>query len=549
MSPAPGRLETAGLLLRLRFTLFLRGRRGRGWLGAGLAALLALALSLLLAAAVYQLLTRVPGIRTEPLWTAFSLALLSFLLGVFWILWPVVAAHIDESSELRRFQPFPVRPGRLYLVHTLVALVEPAALFFYPLLAGLGLGVYTLLGGTAPLLVVCLLAFAWMNVAGGRFMQNLFLNLMSSRRSGEMLAGGFLLLLGLAALLPPVDVSWLTDRLQGISSSPRDLNLLLHTTRALARTPPGWLAVGLTAAAAGLTGRALAAAALMVVAGALAWVLGLLLLKRYSRGGRGWQLLPARRPSTRLRPGRFAGPITLLLMRLELGRLLGNPKARLTFAVPFFLLILLKILGGVELARYLWGSSWAALLWTVLGAYQLAVFAGQFLVNGFGYDGPAVRLLLLQPLPLRRWLCGRNLAQAAFALLQFAGLGILVLLMPGAGGRALVLPLAGFPFALFLCLAAGNRLSILHPRRFHFDLSRRDRPPAGASAAMLALLAGCGLVVAAMLVLAGGSWTRAGLLLAPLPVLGLGLWLASLSASARLLHRQRERLLHELVSD
>ena len=65
----------------------------------------------------------------------------------------------------------------------------------------------------------------------------------------------------------------------------------------------------------------------------------------------------------------------------------------------------------------------------------------------------------------------------------------------------------------------------------------------------LALLAGCGLVVAAMLVLAGGSWTRAGLLLAPLPVLGLGLWLASLPASARLLHRQRERLLHELVSD
>ena len=49
MSPAPGRLETAGLLLRLRFTLFLRGRRGRGWLGAGLAALLALALALIFA--------------------------------------------------------------------------------------------------------------------------------------------------------------------------------------------------------------------------------------------------------------------------------------------------------------------------------------------------------------------------------------------------------------------------------------------------------------------------------------------------------------------
>lgn len=549
MSTAPGRLESAGLLLRLRFTLFLRGRQGRGWLGAGLAALLALSVSLLLATAILWLFTHVGGIRNEPLWTAFTLALVSFLLGIFWLLWPVVAAHIDESSELRRFLVYPLPPARLYLVHTLVAMVEPAALFFYPLLASLGWGVLAVLGGSVPLALTCLAAFAWMNVAGGRFLQNLFLNLMSSRRSGELLAGGFLLLLGLAALLPAVDVSWLTERLQGVSSSPRDLSILLHTTRALACTPPGWLAVGLAAAAAGLTGRALAAAFLMVVAGALAWVLGLLLLKRYSRGGRGWRLLPVRRPSARLRRGRFTGSPTLLLARLELGRLLGNPKARLTFAVPFFLLILLKILGGVELARYLWAMAWAALLWTILGAYQLAVFAGQFLVNGFGYDGPAVRQVFLVPLPLQLWLRGRNLAQAAFALLQFAGLGLLVLLMPGASGRALILPLTGFPFALFTCLAAGNRLSLRYPRRFHFDLSRRDRPQAAASATMLAVLATCGLVVTAALVGAGGSWLKAGLLLAPLPVLGVGLWLASLPGAARLLSRQREALVHELAGD
>jgi ABC-2 type transport system permease protein len=544
--------ETLRLVLGLRFRLAARRLTGRGALGALLGGLVAAGLSLGLGWGSYLLFGRIEGIQASPVWTAFTLGLWCFLLGLFWVIWPVVAAQVDEAYELGRFLRFPVRPLRLYGLMTLVGLVEPAVLFFYPALVGAALG---LSRGLAPgwgFSAGLMLAYTLMLVATGRALLNLFLNVMVSRRSGEILFVAFLLLLSLAALLPPVDAAWLFERLGSLGGTGADLALLANTASALAATPPGLLARGLAAAAAGETQAAWGALLTMLALGGTAWLVGLWLLKRYYRGGRGLRFLPVRPPAP---PAPVATGWRLpwlsdaasAVFETELKALVSNPKARLLFAVPFFLVIILKVVGGAALLAWAWGGAWTAMLLAVLGLYVLSVLGGQLFANAFGYAGQAARWPFLTPAPLRDWLVGRNLAQAAFALAQLVGLGLVVLLlMPGASARLLGLPALLLPTALCLLLGVGNLVSIRHPRRFHHQLSRRDRP---AAAAVMWTLGALGAMALAGLGALGvyGDGLALHLALGWLLVLAVIAYRALLKVAARRLGEGREHVIQAVT--
>ncbi|HUU00962.1 MAG TPA: hypothetical protein VM425_05940 [Myxococcota bacterium] len=553
---APGLLATIGLLTGLRFRLFARRLTGRGLVGTFMALLFALGISLGLGVGAYLLFGALPQIASSPVWMAFALSMFVFLVSLFWVIWPVIAAQVDEAYELGRFFCYPVRPLRLYLVQTLAALFEPSVLFFYPAIIGAGIGLsQTLAPGWAATLGL-MSAYVFMNVACGRCLQNMFLNLMTSRRSGEFLFAAFLAFLGLAAFIPPVDASWLFGRLGAFGSTPQDMALLVNTARALGSTPPGWLAVGLAAARAAEPRALYSSAALMLSVGGAAWLLGLWLLKRFYRGGKGFRLLPsrARRKDPRawasagIKPA-FISDTLWAIFTKELRTLFRNPKARLLFAVPFFLLILLKVIGAPQLFRYLWGEAWFAMLLAVLGFYVLAVLAGQFFSNGFGYDGYGVRQVFLLPASLRHWLIGRNLAHGLLALVQFIGLGILLFVfVPGAPQRGLALPFLAFPFGLLVALGAGNLLSIHNPRRFHFDLSRRDRPVGASFAWMLVTLGACLVLVMAAMGISGGSPALLWLTMAALPPVGFFFYMLLLPRARRRLSAEQERIIEVITA-
>ncbi len=551
----PTPLDTMRLVLGVRFLLFTRRFGGRGLLGSAIGGIFAAGLATGLGTGAYLLFSAVDAIAGHPVWMAFSLGLFTFLVGLFWVIWPVIAAQVNEAYELGRFFRFPVRPMRLYGIQTLAGLVEPSVLFFYPVLAGALLGLSRSLrpGWEASIgLTAC---FVLMCVATGRCLLNLFLNIMTSRRSGEILFAVFLGLLGLAALIPPVDASWLFERLSGFGDSPEDLTLLANAARALGATPPGLLARGLAAAAGGETADVLGAAALMLTCAGIAWLLGMWLMLRFYRGGRGLRLFP------RLRAGRREGApdpsgwkiplvqeVTSAVFEKELRTLVSNPKGRMLFAVPFFLLIILKIVGAGQLFHYLWGDAWAATLWAFLGLYVLSVLGGQLFVNGFGYDGHAVRWAFWQPQPLRVWLLGRNLAQGVFACVQMAGLGcMLFALIPGAGPRLLALPPASFACGLLVMLGLGNLLSVRYPRRFHFSLARRDRPATAAFMWMLIALGGCALLVLAALGLSGQGPLALHLALAGLVALGAIVYRLLLPVAERRMALQREALIEAVT--
>ena len=543
------------LVLSLRFRLFARAITSRGLLGTLVAVTVALALSLGLGVGSFLLFSAVEGIYQNPVWMAFSMGLFFFLLGLFWVIWPVIAAQVNEAYELGRFFTYPVRPGRLYLIQFLTGLLEPSVLFFYPALVGAVLGIARThpIGWGLPVLLV--LAYTLMNVACGRGLQNLFLNVMTSRRSGEILFVGVLLFLGLSAFLPPVDASWLFERFGEFGTSPEDLAVLAQTARALGNTPFGWVAMGLAAAGAGEMRVVVGTLAMMILTGAIAWLLGLWLLKRFYRGGRGFKLLPSRRRSpvseSRGMMGwklPFVSELTSTVFIKEIKMLISSPKARLLFAVPFFLLILLKIIGAPQLFLYLWGDAWASVLLALLSLYVLSVLSGQFFSNGFGYDGTGVRQVYLSPADMGSWLKGRNLAQGIFAVVQFLLLGLLVhLLMPGTTLKALALPVCAFPFGLLVMLSVGNLLSARYPRRYHFTLARRDRPVGASFIWSLAVLGTCALVTLALAGIAGARPLALWLSLSVLPILGVAVYKILFPVALRWTLAEKENIVGALA--
>ncbi len=555
----PSFLATVGLIVGLRFRLLARRITSAGWLGGLITGGAMIAVAGGIGAGGYLLFARLAILQHSRIWMAFFLGLYCFLLGVFWVLWPVIAAQVDDAYELGRYLHYPVRPARLYAIQTVAGLAEPSTLFFYPALVGAGLGLTESLAPGGPATVALMLCFTVMNVCAGRALLNLFLNVMASRRSAEILFSGFLVALGLAALLPPVDTSWLTARLEALgTAAPEDLGAIVQAASGMTDTPPGWLAYGLRASAMGRTGTAIKTALGMLALAGLCWGVGLLLLKRFYRGAR--PLFRRRRPPTPAptphpeRPGPLGWRLpglsapTAAVLELELRTLVRSPKGRLLFAMPFFLVILLKLVGAAPLLSHLFGTRWTALLLTALALYVLASLAGQFFANQFGYDGHAVRRLWLHPAPLSAWLTGRNLAHGLFATAQMVTLGGLVyVLLPDPRAAGLLLPLSVFPFGLLLLLGVGNLLSIHHARRFHFDLSRRDRP-AAATFVGLALTLGLGTVLTAGLreVALGLGWPEESLL--PLLwAIGIAGYRALRPRAERALAQDREQLIHAVT--
>jgi len=349
-----------------------------------------------------------------------------------------------------------------------------------------------------------------------------------------------------------VDASWLFERLAtGEAATADDLREIALAADALADTPPGWFGYALRAAVRGHTGTALKAAAGMVVVGALAWAVGLALVQRFYRGARGRRRAPAAPPAPTA-PRAWAlpglGPDTAAVAERELRTLFRNPKVRMLVAMPFFLVLLLRIFGAGWILRYGFGPPWAAVLVSLLVGYALAVASGPLLANAFGYDGPAVRLMFLLPAGPRAHLVGRNVAHGVLLVGQSVLLGALVLLvLPGATLRGIALPVFGLAFALPVLLGLGNQLSLAYPRRAHLSLTRRDRPPVLSAAAMLLALAACGGITSALHVLATRLDLPPAVLLAPLPVLGVAFYVQATRRAAVRLVADRERLIEAIT--
>lgn len=494
-----------------------------------------------------------PAIAASPRWSSFVLRLICFLVSTVFVVWPVLSAGVDEHSELSRFATFPIRPIELFVASSISGMVEPRALVFYPAVIGSALGYAAqrpLPGLEAGFLITAFFVF---NVAWGRAGLTLVLNVLRHRRSAEILGVLFLGGLFLASLAPPVDMTWLRSlfeeggALAGLDKV--DDKFVVATSAALARIPPGGLAVGLEALARGNPQRAFVELLGLLFWAGLGFALAFWLLVRFYRG----TARPAKPREERLRGRSRArdGALWALLDR-EASDFIRNPKARLLCSVPFFLCILLRLVHARDLAAAGLGPAADAWLVAVLCSYAALVVGANFAQNVFAYDGAGLALLWAAPVPLRTLFVAKNAVHALGTFIVAVALtAVYAVYVHPLGlfevGVGLLAPLAQLP----VLLASGNFLSVLAPRKFHASLRRRDRPPAlatflGLAAALLAMTP-TGLVLRSL----EGQRPGPGhlLALAATAILGWVLWALALPRAVTLLEGRRETVLRLVMRE
>ncbi|MDR0965182.1 MAG: hypothetical protein LBM75_01515 [Myxococcales bacterium] len=556
------------LVWKLRLTIAANRFRGkRGSLLAILGALALFGTSGALGFGIYALFSA-PQLAAAPIWTHFLLRLFAFLISAIFIVWPILSAGVDEQSELTRFTLFPIRPFRLFLSSTIASLVEPRALFFWPLILGLVLGYGAHRPFCLPAALAITAAYFAFNIVWGSAALTAVLNVLRHRRSAELIGLFFIAAMFGAALLPPmpINLDWIyalfnADGGPGNASALIDTQALaLRIGHALARLPPTLLATGLEAlaqnpptTAAQSLEQTLYAATVMALPLHLLTLVGLalsyrLLLSFY----RGTAQPAPREKRLRHRKSLLPGSALRLFAERELSDLLRNPKARLLLAVPFFLCILFKLVSARDLGAALLADGADAWLLYVLCAYASVVVTTNFSQNSFAYDGAGLALLFAAPAPPRLLLLAKNLVHALVALSAGIGLTLFYALYASLPqSLSLWIGLLAIAGQLPVLLLVGNVLSAVAPRKFHASLRRRDRPPmlstfVGFAAAALALTPSV-LVLRAM-----GRDGPSGatlLWLGLIALLGLALYALLFPHTARLLETRRERVLQLVLRE
>jgi ABC-2 type transport system permease protein len=257
-----------------------------------------------------------------------------------------VTASIDDAAELSRFSLFPVTPKRLFLASVLAGLVEPRTLPIWGALLGAASGLHEAAHVRWTVALPATIALALCSVVWGRVGLHLLLNVLRSRRSAETLGGGLLVMLFGAAFVPPPDLSWLRDF---DATAPQvDDALLQGSIDLFTLLPTGGWGTALFFDAARLRGWIPVALLYLALAIVVGYVLAYWLLARFHR--RAGRALPQRIDEEKRRQTYQHQSLARVLVERELRDLWLNPRTRMTLALPFFLAILLKLVGARALA-------------------------------------------------------------------------------------------------------------------------------------------------------------------------------------------------------
>jgi ABC-2 type transport system permease protein len=421
---------------------------------------------------------RLEVVATSSLWSDFIVRLLCFVTSSVWIIWPILSAGVDDHSELSRYSNLPISSFRLMIASMIAGQLEPRALVFYGPLVGTS-AAYVLERPPAHwgLVLVCAAAYVMFNAAMARVGLHIVLNILRKKRSAVVLGGGFFVVLGLAALIPPVDVSWLVG-MTGVGDVDADL-VLGNAVLALGRFPTGLFAHALAASHAGALGRVILDTAALVVFMLAAIFIAHRLLEVFHEHA---ERAPSGGRLQRRDPIATTGSQFSTLVVREALDLWNNPRARLLASVPFLLAILLKILSGRELIRFFAGPAVDAWLMGGLCLYGAIVIGATFSQNAFAYDGQGFAMFLSAPISLAEVLRAKNVVHG-FGAMALAGIvAVFYAVYFRAGGVIdVALSLAGAACLVPVLLTAGNFLSISFPVKFHSNLKRRDRLPLVAS--------------------------------------------------------------------
>ena len=466
---------------------------------------------------------------------------LLFIALAYWQLSPLITLSLGVSIDMRKLAFYPAKTPTLFVVECLLRLWTGFEIAL--LLAGLGAGL--LLAGTARpwSLAAAFALFIAFNVLLSAGMRNLVERVFRRRYLREIV----LTLMVTCTVAPQI-------------------LLFSHTARKLVgdaalnrSTLPHWITpAGLTGYAATGRGGALewALLGLSVVAAA---IFGYRMFRSSCRLGaapggasgpsnRG--LLGVARRAAGTLPRLFPDPVGALVEK-EIRYLWRSPRFRL----PFFMGFTFAVIAWapiIQRAAAPYGHWMRQGTLTVISLYSFLLLGPVLFLNRFGFDRGAARFYFWMPVSFRQMLFAKNLATAAYCLLEVLLIALVCHTLGFAVGwfklaEALVVSAVG----LLWLLSIGNHMSVRFPNPSNPD--RVSRGGSGHGLPAVVQFVGFPLalapVIAAYLVRFGGGGLSGFLAtLAAAAVAGLGVYRLSFDSASSYGFRNREGLIGFLSS-
>jgi ABC-2 type transport system permease protein len=490
-----------------------------------------------LGAAVMGFLLGLVAYAAGYLWGGDGLALVLSLVGLGWLVIPVVAAALDETVDPRRLELLPLTRSRLAAGLLASAAIGPGTIITAMAVVGAAVWSFTGLPSLVPIVVAGLLFVVWC-LASSRLVTTLLTDLLRSRRGRDVAVVAASLAIGTAVII--------VNLYRPTPGDFPDEKLRIGSLGTLA----GWTPAGAAGAAmsdfgeSGNSGTGLARVAYVVAAtGIVVWlwqvVLGRLSTRTATSGrvrtvGGVVSLVP------RIFRGR-SGPVYVTAGK-ELRYMRRDPRFR-SQAVGLVIALAAVGFGG---GRFLLGTEYAPFLATVI-AWMVASTG----FNLFGMDDRSFWAYVVSGVDLRRILAGKNLALALIGVPAVGIVAVLMSLLAGEFAHLLTAILSSLA-VLAVWLGVGNVTSVLGafpmPESNLFG-SRNASAAAGAVAILGVVAAGALTVpVAAAVGLPAaflGPWQG----LVGACVAGALGWLAyrlSLNVAGGLLESRAEKLLEAL---
>jgi ABC-2 type transport system permease protein len=479
----PGVPQQIRLIAHLRWMLFKNSLRNvKGRLEAVSSAILWLMMTgIVLGGAVFM------GIATyflvsETHWA--RLALLTWIIFLFWQLYPIFAATVGAQFDFSNLLRFPLRFSSFFALSLIYGLFDPGAVASCVWLFCMWIGLGIARPATLPWALIVLLAFAAINLFFARMLLAWIDKWLARRRSREILGFIFILIIICVQLIGPALTHFQNRHGQ---LHPAWLLTLLPIANAL---PPGLASRALLSGlAANFASAAQSLLFLVLYAAAFFWLLRIRLVAQY-RGENLSETSAIARPAASARkiaspsaanavassweiPG-LSRPVAAIFEK-EIRYTMRSGIMLLNFIIPVLLIIVLAISPHRTHGHDDFFRRAPQMIFPMAIAYTLLIQTN-WVFNCFAFESTGIQFLLLAPVRFRDIMLGKNLflglASAIEALLVWAAVTLLFAPPP------LVMVAASFAALLYATIAnfaIGNILSISYPRRLEFGVFRQKK--------------------------------------------------------------------------
>jgi ABC-2 type transport system permease protein len=404
------------------------------------------------------------------------IAVLLWLLFLFWQLFPVMASAFTENVDSSNLLRFPLSFRSYFLIRLVYGSLDPSTFIGGVWLLGVSLGI----GIARPALflwaALVLLVFGIFNVLFSRMIFSWIERWLAQRRSREIMGAVFFVFIICFQFIGPLATRYSEHR------HPPAFTITAQVLRYERAFPPGLAAAAIAGGFNGKFAPALGAFSInCVYALAILWLLNIRLRAQYH--GENLSEAAARKSSPKEKSALrlswnisgIPGPMAAILEK-EVHYLSRSGPMLFTFVMPVIILLIFRLGPAGGSAKHSDFLSHAPDLAFPVGAAYAVLILTNLVYNCFGADAVGMQFYYVSPVRFREILMGKNLTHALLLAGEVVAVWLAVCFMfrPPAVDVTLA-TVTGVAFAILLNLAAGNLLSLYTPKKIDYGTFGKQR--------------------------------------------------------------------------